>query len=93
MPPQINPQIFEPGAGFLAMIIIFAIAWFLIWLVTIIDIVKSDFKRDADKIVWFLFVMAIAPIGAFLYFLIGRFQKTEVERVSRSTRYRDIGRE
>ena len=75
------------------VIVIVAIAWFLVWLVTIIDIVRSDFKKEADKIVWFLFVMAIAPIGALLYFFIGRFQKTGAERISRSTRYRDIGRE
>ena len=88
-----NPQVLEPVARFMAVIVIFAIAFFLLWLVTIIDIVKSEFKRDADKIVWFLFVMLIPPIGALLYFFIGRFQKTEAERFSSSMRYRDIGRE
>lgn len=93
MPPQMNPQFFEPYARFMTVIVIFAIVLFLVWLVTIIDIVKSDFKKDADKIVWFLFVMIIPPIGALLYLLIGRFQKTEASSFSRFTRYRDIGRE
>ena len=93
MPPQINPQIVELCSRFMIVIVIFAIVLFLVWLVTIIDIVKSDFKKDADKIVWFLFVLIIPPIGSFLYLLIGRFKKTETSSFSRYTRYRDIGRE
>jgi hypothetical protein len=77
----------------MALIILLAIAAFLVWLVTIIDIVRSDFKTDADKIVWFFFVMIIPPLGILLYCIIGRSQKIETEPVGRSTRYRDIGRE
>ena len=91
--PTIDPNIIESLRQFSAWWILMAIGLFIIWLVTIIDIVKSDFKKDADKIVWFLFVMAIPPLGAFLYFFIGRYQKTGAVRISRSTRYRDIGRE
>jgi hypothetical protein len=91
--PTIDPNVIESGSHFMALIILLAIGLFLIWLVTIIDIVKSDFNRDADKIVWFFFVMLLAPIGIVLYFFIGRFQKTDAEPVLRSTRYRDIGRD
>ncbi len=93
MLPQMNPQFFELYAGFIAGIVIFAIVLFLVWLVTIIDIVRSDFKKDTDKIVWFLFVLMIPPLGPLLYLFIGRFQKTEASSFSRSTRYRDIGRD
>jgi Phospholipase_D-nuclease N-terminal len=93
LPPQLNPQVFEFCSRFMVVIVIFAIVLFLVWLVTIIDIVKSDFKKDVDKIVWFLFVMIIPPIGALLYLLIGRFQKTGASSFSRYTRYRDIGKE
>lgn len=93
MLPDIIPQIIEMFARYMPVIVIVVLVWLLVWLVTIIDIVRSEFKRDADKIVWFLFVTANAPLGAFLYFLIGRFQKTETSSFSRYTRYRDIGRE
>jgi Phospholipase_D-nuclease N-terminal len=93
MPPDIIQQITEMFARYILVIVIVVVVWLLVWLITIIDIVRSEFKRDADKVVWFLFVTANAPLGAFLYFLIGRFQKTDAERVSRYTRYRDIGRE
>jgi len=91
--PPIEPNVIEILSRFIAGIIVLSISLFLVWLVTIIDIVKSDFKKDVDKVVWFLFVMIVPPIGAFLYLLIGRFQKTEASSFSRSTRYRDIGRE
>ena len=91
--PQIYPYIIEYCTRFMASIILIAIALFLIWLVTIIDIVKSDFKTNADKIVWFFFVMMIPPLGILLYCIIGRSQKIGTEPVKRSTRYRDIGRD
>ena len=90
--PTIDPSVIE-SSGFIASIILLAIGIFLIWLATIIDIVKNEFKRDADKIVWFLFVMVLPPLGVLLYFFIGRFQKTGAEPVIRSKRYRDIGRD
>jgi hypothetical protein len=93
MPPDIIPQITDMFSRYMIVILIIVGVWLLLWLITIIDILRSEFKRDADKVVWFLFVTANAPLGAFLYFLIGRFQKTDAERVSRYTRYRDIGRE
>ncbi len=91
--PTFDPSVIESCSRFLALIMLLAISLFLLWLITIIDIVKNDFRRDADKIVWFFFVMILPPIGAFLYFLIGRFQKIDAEPVVRSTRYRDIGRD
>ena len=91
--PPIDLNVVETFARFTALILLFGIVLFLVWLVTIIDILKSEFKRDADKIVWFFFVTMVPLIGAFLYFLIGRFQKSESETNFRSTRYRDIGRE
>ena len=87
------PNLVEYFTRFMASIILIAIAVFLIWLVTIIDIVKSDFKTNADKIVWFFIVMMIPPLGVLLYCIIGRSQKIGTEPVRRSTRYRDIGRD
>jgi hypothetical protein len=73
--PQVNrmasffdPQLVESCLRHSAAIISIAIAFFLFWLVTIIDIVTSEFRNSADKIIWFFFVMMFAPIGVPLYF-------------------------
>jgi uncharacterized membrane protein len=86
-----NSQLVESCSRHSAAIIILAVAFFLFWLVTIIDIVSSEFRNNADKIIWFFFVLMLAPIGMLLYLFIGRHQKnTDSERESR---YRDVGRD
>jgi hypothetical protein len=46
--PTIDPNVIDYFSRFIAVIIVLSISLFLVWLVTIIDIVKSDFKRDAQ---------------------------------------------
>lgn len=86
-------KLFDLVAGPAVSIFLLAVGVFLIWLATIIDIVRNDFKNGVDKIVWFLFVMLLPPIGIFLYCIIGRSQKIQPDPPIRSTRYRDIGRD
>jgi multisubunit Na+/H+ antiporter MnhG subunit len=94
MTPGIDLKIFELFARYAAPIVLVVIAFFLIWLVTIIDIVTSEFDNNANKIIWFFFVMMLAPVGVPLYFFIGRAQKTSTgERYENDTRYRNSGRE
>jgi len=94
MTPGIDLSIVDLWLRFTAVIIIVGTAFFLVWLVTIIDIVGSQYKNSADKIIWFFFVILLAPIGIVLYFFIGRQQKSEESKEgSKNTRYRDIGRE
>jgi NADH:ubiquinone oxidoreductase subunit 6 (subunit J) len=96
-PPQIDLHVAEFCARFTVLIVLLAICLFVIWLITIIDITKSEFKKDVDKIVWFFFVMLFPPLGILLYFIIGRWQKSEKTRKDshyrRGMRYRDIGRD
>ena len=94
MTPGIDPKIFELLARYSAAIVLVVIAFFLIWLVTIIDIITNDFVNNANKIIWFFFVMMLAPVGVPLYFFIGRSQKMSTgEGFENGTRYRDSGRE
>lgn len=58
-----------------AIIGIIGLVSFIITVMALIDIVQSDFKGDNDKIIWLLLTLFISPIGAILYFTIGRKQK------------------
>jgi len=94
MAPCIDLKIFELFVRYAAAIVLVVIAFFLIWLVTIIDIITSDFNNNANKIIWFFFVMMLAPVGVPLYFFIGRSQKSSTgEEYESGTRYRDRGKE
>ena len=46
----------------------------LLWLISIIFILKSEFKNPVDKLIWVL-ISFIPLIGPILYFTIGRKQK------------------
>jgi len=60
----------------LSILIIF-IGLSILWLGTLVDILKSEFEGN-NKIVWLLVVILLYIIGAFLYLFIGRQQKVKV---------------
>ena len=46
-------------------------------LLTIVDITKSKFKGESDKLIWVLVVVLLNPIGSILYFLVAPSQKLD----------------
>ena len=63
--------------GGLEILIILGIGLFVVLLpiIALIDIVKSNFSRDNDKLIWVLIVLFFNIIGSILYFAIGVNQK------------------
>lgn len=59
--------------------ILFLIIIVLPPIVAFIDILRSDFKNGGEKLVWLIVVIALGPIGALLYFIIGRKKKLPKE--------------
>lgn len=47
----------------------------LLWLIALIDILKSNFKDSTSKIIWVLIVIFLPIIGSILYFIIGKENK------------------
>jgi hypothetical protein len=78
----------------MVMLIVTGVISLLLWFVTILDVLKSEFRRDADKIVWFLFVTMLPIAGAIVYFILGPDQKVDAGPAdARSARYRRTRRE
>ncbi|MGN6355755.1 MAG: PLD nuclease N-terminal domain-containing protein [Parafilimonas sp.] len=44
-------------------------------LIALVDILKSNFKKDVNKTVWVIVVIFLPVMGSILYFLQGRGQK------------------
>ena len=49
----------------------------IMFLITVVDILKNRFETATDKLTWFLVVFLIPIIGPILYITIGRKQKLE----------------
>lgn len=62
-------------------IIILGIVFFLILpsiilpIITLIDLVRSDFKDNNNKIVWVIAIVFLPVIGSILYLVLSRNQK------------------
>ena len=55
--------------GIVACLVIF-------WILMIVDVVKRDFKKDNDRLIWILVVVLAGWIGALIYyFMIKREDK------------------
>ena len=65
------------GAGILMLMSFFAagFAFFITWIVSLIDVIKNDFQKDSDKTMWLFLLVLIAPLGTILYQMFGKNQK------------------
>lgn len=52
----------------------------ILWIVTLIDIIKSKFT-DSNKLIWLLLVIFIPLLGSILYLAIGKRQKIQLGKV------------
>jgi len=74
-------------AGFMAIWLLIGLVVFIAWVLTIVDIVRSDFTTPSNKTVWVILVVLIPFLGMLLYYIFGLSQK------SNSVGYKDKQRE
>jgi len=79
MNPSFDPTAIVQGLTAISVaFLLLIIAVFILWFVSLLDILKNEFKRDVNKLVWF-FTITIPVLGPLLYLLIGFEQKEEKE--------------
>ncbi|MBC7892194.1 MAG: PLDc N-terminal domain-containing protein [Sphingobacteriaceae bacterium] len=47
----------------------------VLWVVALIDVLRSSFRQPNDKLIWVVVVILLPVLGALLYFGIGRSQR------------------
>lgn len=50
---------------------------FVLWIWALVDIIKSQFKDDVTKLIWFLVVFFLPFVGLLLYIFAGRSMKIQ----------------
>lgn len=64
-----------PGYGEIMFLFMLFSPFWLLPLIALISILKSDFKQPNDKIIWVLVSILLPILGPILYFIIGRQQR------------------
>jgi len=64
---------FSTGTGIL-LVISLIILPAILWIIALIDCLKSDFEKDG-KVIWVLVIVFLPILGSILYLTIGRNQK------------------
>ena len=59
--------------AFLCMMI--GLGFTVIWVLAIVEIVKSEFQDKNERLIWLLLVILLPFIGTILYLMIGRKQR------------------
>lgn len=57
------------------IIIFFGCFYTVLWLWALINVIKSDFSNESNKIIWLLVIILLPFPGALLYLFIGRDQR------------------
>lgn len=52
------------------IVITIAIALFMFWIAMTADCLKRSFKKPREKMVWFIAIVFLQTIGAFVYWLV-----------------------
>jgi hypothetical protein len=69
--------LFVGGIGFPEFLIVafFGCLPFILVLVALIDILRSDFRDSNTKLIWVIVVVFVPVLGSILYFIMGGSQK------------------
>ncbi len=49
---------------------------FVLWVWSIIDVIRSEFKDSSTKIIWIALLIFLPLLGSIIYFFIGKSTKT-----------------
>lgn len=64
------------GQEFMFITLIALGLFFVLPLVALVDVIRSDFRGPNDKLIWVIVILFLNIVGALLYFFIGRNQRT-----------------
>lgn len=63
------------GGGFLIGILLFSLAYFILWVYCVIDVIQSEFKDQNMKLVWIIILLFAHGFGPIGYLVLGRGTK------------------
>lgn len=73
---QLYLTIIDTGLSPISLVIILVVlATMCVWIFALVDVLKSEFRGENDKLLWAIVILLGGLIGAVVYFAIGRNYK------------------
>lgn len=67
------------GGFELLLILLFLLIPAILWIIALVDVLKSDFSDSTNKLIWVIVIFLFPIVGAVIYFIIGTKQKIQTK--------------
>ncbi|OOG70669.1 PLDc N-terminal domain-containing protein [Algoriphagus sp. A40] len=64
------------GGGAIFIFLILGIAYFILWVYCLIDVLRSNFKDQNMKLIWVVILLFAQGFGPIAYLILGKGSKT-----------------
>jgi hypothetical protein len=64
------------GGGSIILFMLLSIAYFILWVYCLIDVIRSNFKDQNMKLIWIVVLLFAQVIGPIAYLIMGQGTKT-----------------
>lgn len=79
MPEHQIAALIATGTGLILIVV--GIGLLIQWIISIVDVLKSDYEGNGTKVTWMVLLLLLPPIGTILYQIIGTKQKAGYKQV------------
>lgn len=63
------------GGGVLILFMLLSIAYFILWVYCLVDVIRSDFKDSNMKLIWIVILLFAHGLGPIAYLIMGKGTK------------------
>ena len=64
------------GGGAITILLLFSLAYFILWVYCLVDAIRSNFKDPNMKLIWIVILLFAHGLGPIAYLILGRGSKT-----------------
>lgn len=64
------------GGGAITILLLFSLAYFVLWVYCLVDAIRSNFKDSNMKLIWVIILLFAHGLGPIAYLILGRGSKT-----------------
>jgi hypothetical protein len=75
---MINSFELNMGNGLGVFFLFIGLAYFILWVYCLVDVLRSNFKDPNMKLIWILILVFVHGLGPIVFLILGKNSKTKV---------------